>query len=230
MPVHEWLSQVSEPIRDRLRAESVRVTYTNGQLVHARGERKPGLSMIHSGRIKFGTTGANGSFIQFIVLGQGDVFGEMTVFTGVGRWHDAFAVGPAVVDQLSGDRFLAILRDYPELAMQFLHLLAWRLHYAYEGVDDIMRRPLVERIGRYLLGAVSLDDDHKLIELRQSELGEAMGASRVSINKALRELADLGFLATRYGKVELRDRTNLQSWLASRDQVIQLTPNLPTID
>ncbi|MFM9852642.1 MAG: Crp/Fnr family transcriptional regulator [Sphingomonadaceae bacterium] len=224
MPAEEWLSRVAEPIRNRLRADSVRMTYADGQLVHARGEQKPGLSIIHSGRIRFGTTGANGSFIQFSVLNRGDVFGEMTVFTGVGRWHDAFAVGPVVVDQLSRDRFLAIIHEFPELAIHMLELLAWRLHYAFEGVDDIMRRPLVERIGRYLIHASGTVDAGKMIELRQSELGEAMGASRVSINKALRELADLGFLVTGYGKVELRNRDALQAWLSGRDQVVQLIP------
>jgi CRP/FNR family transcriptional regulator, cyclic AMP receptor protein len=224
MPPQEWLSQVSEPIRERLRAESVRMTYADGQLVHARGDNKLGLSMIHSGRVRFGTTGANGTFIQFIVLGTGDVFGELTVFTGVGRWHDAFAVGPAVIDQLSSDRFLAILHDYPELALQFLQLLAWRLHFAFEGVDDVMRRPLVDRIARYLINFSALDDASKMVDVRQSELGEAMGASRVSINKALRELADLGFLTTGYGKVELRNRQALETWLVSRNHVIQLGP------
>ena len=217
-----WLVGVPAEVISRLNNDSVRMSFSDNSIIHARGDKRPGLSMIISGQVRFGTTGMSGNFIQFGLMGPGAVFGEMSIFTLRGRLHDAIAVGPVIVDQLSGDRLLPIIEEYPVLQMAFLRLMAARLQFAYENIDSIIRSPLVDRIGGQLLSASRLHPDIQIMELLQSELAESLGASRVAVNKALAQLAALGFLTTGYRNVTLHDRAALRAWLDQRRDVARL--------
>ena len=221
MPRSRWLDTLPPDISKRLSCDAVRMTYANDTLIQARGERKAGLSMIVSGNVRFGTTGASGAFIQFALMGAGDVYGEMTIFNGGGRVHDAIAVGPVVIDQLSAERALAIFETHPALQMALLRLMAKRLQFAYENIDAIIRSPLVDRIGGQLLSLARFIKAD-ILNLRQCELAESLGASRVAVNKALGQLTALGFVSTGYGTVTLVDRNALRHWLDARRDVARL--------
>ena len=222
MPRLRWLDSLPSDIVERLRNDAIRMTYQHDMMIQSRGEHKAGLSMIVSGSVRFGTTGVSGAFIQFAVMGAGDVYGEMTIFNGGGRLHDAIAVGPVVIDQLSADRALAIFETYPALQMALLRLMAKRLQFAYENIDAIIRSPLVDRIGGHLLSLSRRLECGNTLNLRQSELGESLGASRVAVNKALGQLTALGFVATGYGTVTLHDSDALRLWLDTRRDVARL--------
>ena len=222
MPRPRWLDTLPPDISKRLSCDAVRMTYANDTLIQARGERKAGLSMIVSGNVRFGTTGASGAFIQFALMGAGDVYGEMTIFNGGGRLHDAIAVGPVVIDQLSAERALAIFETHPALQLALLRLMAKRLQFAYENIDAIIRSPLVDRIGGQLLSLARFAGTENILNLRQCELAESLGASRVAVNKALGQLTALGYVSTGYGTVTLHDRDALRLWLDARRDVARL--------
>ena len=100
---------LSSALMARLTKAAIRVTYRDGELVHARGDAKPGLSIVHSGAVRFSNPGLDGSVITTGILNPGQFFGEATLFAGLPRTHDAVAVGPTVIDQVSKKRFDQVL-------------------------------------------------------------------------------------------------------------------------
>ncbi len=196
--------------------EAVSMRYADGQQIHARGEKKPNFSMIRKGRVRLGAFSGHGNFVEFGVLRAGDVYGEMTVISGIARIHDSYAVGATVIDHLSAERFRALLDEYPALQRQMLRLMARRLQHSYQRIDDILRLPLIDRVGRYLLDTKRRITRSQSLQLKQSDIAEAMAASRVSISKAMAQLSELGFVTTGYGSIHLDDVAGLTQWLEDR--------------
>ena len=75
----------------RLRRAAVLVRYGEGELIHNRGDDKPGLSIVHRGHVRVGIYGYAGTFILSALLGPGQTFGEFTLLAGLPRTHDAVA-------------------------------------------------------------------------------------------------------------------------------------------
>ncbi len=211
-----FLSWLPTPIFTRLTDEATHMRYDDGQLIHERGEKKPGFSMVRKGRVRLGRVGQNGNFIEFGILRAGDVFGEMSVIRGMERTHDALAIGTTVVDQLPGERFQRILEDHPELQNLMLRLMAGRLFYAYQRIDDILSLPLIDRVAQHILDTGKRSADPHAVVLKQVDLAEAMAASRVSISKVLSQLSALGFVKTGYGRIEITDKSAMANWLKKR--------------
>jgi CRP/FNR family transcriptional regulator, cyclic AMP receptor protein len=214
-----FLSLLPAPIFERLASDAVQMRYDDGQQIHARGEKKPGFSMIRKGKVRLGSISPNGSFVEFGLLRAGDVYGEMTVISGIARVHDSYAVGPTIVDQLSAERFRALLDEFPALQSHLLKLMARRLQHTYQRIDDILMLPLIDRVGRHLLEIRRRISRSQSLPVKQSDLAEAMAASRVSISKVMAQLSELGFVATGYGRIHLNDPDALTAWLENRHHI-----------
>jgi len=76
-----FLSLLPAPLVDKVTQAGTIIKYSDEQLIHSRGEIKPGLSIVRSGAVNVGVYGADGKFLMVAKLGPGETFGEFTIFT-----------------------------------------------------------------------------------------------------------------------------------------------------
>jgi len=190
------------------------VRYRDGALIHARGDIKPGLSMVRSGSVRFGNPGQDGSYFVITVMGPGQCFGEFSLFADLPRTHDAVAIGETVVDQISRPAFDAILAAEPELSRIMLTAVTGRLHSAMELIDDMRRLPLPVRTAK-LIWQMSRAAPRPPADVRctQTELAFALGVSRVSSGKALAKLQARGLIELGYRRITIPDGKALAEWI-----------------
>jgi len=200
-------------LEDALFSAAVSVTYTDGQLIQARGDTNPTLSIVKSGTVRMGQIGLDGGYTGMAVLGPGQFFGEFTIFGGLPREFDAFAVGPTVVEHINGTRFDRLLDKHRGIRSYFLAFLAQRLHAALSFVDDLRQLPLPARVGKTLHMMHQSDSTSPSIKVTQTELAEMLGVTRVSINKALAELEEEGLLSRAYGQIQIPSSQKLSRWV-----------------
>jgi len=196
--------------------------YSDGQLIHSRGEIKPGLSIVKSGSANVGVYGADGKFVMVAVLGPGESFGEFTIFTGLPRTHDISAVGQTEIYQIPIKRFRSLYDHEPDISKALLKATLLRMHTLLETIDAMRRLPVIERMAKLLLSMQQNSENTHLIKCRQSELAFTLGISRVSTGKALKQLANLGMIQLGYGQIELSDPSELESWIDQQSNTIQL--------
>jgi CRP-like cAMP-binding protein len=223
-PLTGFLSWLSDEDRARLLAQSVRKTYQHGHQIQSRGDRDSGFTIVVKGRVRVGTTGRNGGFVLLGVMLPGNVFGEMTVFGGVPRVLDGVAVGTTQVDFVPAEKLRQLVHERPGIAEALLRLMAIRQAMALDQVDDVLRLPLIHRIGRYLVRAHAVSGAHDRIPVGQAELAEATASSRVSVSKSLTEMARMGLIETGYGYVRLLDAKALRAWLTAGEEVVRIRP------
>lgn len=223
------LDLIDASVAAQLRAVSNTIRYDDGQLIHSRGDPKPGVSIVREGAVHIGSVGKDGSFISTSVFGPGQCFGEHTVFSGLPRTHDVFAIGEARVDQISGPDFMAVFEREPSLGRALLIVSQIRTHILVEQLDDLRRLPLPIRAAKYLVDNVDragADDGTHDVRIRQSDMVFAMGVSRVSIGKVLNKLQDENLIVLGYGAIRLPDLARLERWISGRTKVSALRPNL----
>ncbi len=202
-------------ISARLEAVASRVRYRDGRLIHARGDNKPGFSIVAEGAVRFVKPLVDGGELTISLLGPGHFFGEATVFADTGRAYDAIAVGETAVDQISKTAFERLLEKEPALSRALLAATTRRLYAALSFLDDLRSLPLEARAAKLVLGMAASAKNPACVACRQSDLAFTLGVSRVSVGKALGALQERGLIDLGYGEIRLPDRTALARWIAA---------------
>jgi len=156
---------------------------------------------------------AEGKEAVLNVIHAGSVFGEIALLDGQPRTADAVAMEDCDLLVLERREFVPMLRQNPDLALRLMELLCARLRRTSEQVEDVMFLDLEGRLAKALLrlareqgrdGATAA-----LVRITQRELGQIIGMSRESTNKALRDWQRRGWVRLVKGGVDLVDRTAL---------------------
>lgn len=191
--------------------------YSDGQMIHTRGDAAPGLSIVRAGAVQVGNVGRDGSYLTTSVLGVGQCFGEFTLLAGLPRTHDATAVGGTVVDQIPGRRFMRLYEEEVELSRALLTIALRRTHGLLEFVDDMRRLALPVRVAKFLMHQSVATE----LAVRQEEIAFTFGVSRVSMGKVLKQLELAGLIQRGYGRIKILDRALLTTWI---DERLVVTP------
>jgi CRP-like cAMP-binding protein len=197
---------------------AISVSYTDGQLIQARGDTDPSLSIINSGAVRLGQIGVDGSYAAIAVMGPGQFFGEFTIFGGLPREFDAFAVGSTVIGHINQTRFDRLLDKHRGIRSFFLSFLAQRLHAALSFVDDLRHLPMVARVAKVLNMMHQAEPSSRAIKVTQEEIAEVLGVTRVSVNKALAELEEEGLISRAYGQINVASTEGIERWVRDRSR------------
>jgi CRP-like cAMP-binding protein len=174
--------------------------YARSEVIFLEGDEGTALCLIAEGRIRIQLTGTDGREVVITVYGPGEIFGEMALLDGEPRSADAIAQEPSRVFWLQRDDFQAFLEDHPRAAMKMLAALSRRLRHTTRVVQDATFRDVPARLARVLMDLVARDgqpaEDGIRIETRmtQSDLASRVGASRETVNRALRGFEEHGWI------------------------------------
>jgi CRP/FNR family transcriptional regulator, cyclic AMP receptor protein len=193
----------SLPSEDRIAilGNFVRRTYPRGETIFRTGDPGTHLYLIESGRVKITRVSPDGREALVAIIGQGEVFGELSLFDAGLRTADARTMEPTVLQALSHDVFRRYVLAHPEIAWQMFKILAMRLRAADETIQDVVFFDVPGRVARRLLdlaqrhgrevdgGALRID-----VPITQEEIAQMIGASRESVNKALGSFIERGWV------------------------------------
>lgn len=209
-----FMDHLSDGLRHEISQAGTIVRYQDGQLIHNRGDMKPGISIVVSGAVQVGIFGEDGTFIMTSHLGVGQTFGEFTLFADLPRTHDITAAGPTQINQIPAQAFHRLYDRRPEISRALLTTSLVRTHRLLEMMDAIRRLPMRERTAKVLFTLIQTAGDVDAFECRQSDLAFALGVSRTSLSTALKQLVELELVETGYGQIKLPDPDRMRDWVA----------------
>jgi CRP/FNR family transcriptional regulator, cyclic AMP receptor protein len=198
-----------------LRSSMHEVTLRRGQILFAEGDPGERLFVITDGKIKLGRTAPDGRENLLMILGQGEMFGELSLFDPGPRTAAATAVTEATLFALSHDNLQPWLAGRPDVAAHLLAALARRLRRTNEAMADLIFSDVPGRVAKQLIdlarrfGVETPDGLRVTHDLTQEELAQLVGASRETVNKALADFASRGFLRLEARAVVILDLERL---------------------
>lgn len=223
---------VSDQVMAEIEASGRSRTYAPGQLVHHRGDLSTSFSIIKSGRVNGSNAGLDGTTLTTTILEAGDCYGEFTLFAGLPRTHDVWALKETVINSLSKKKFIGLTTRYPVILEALLTISLRRSYALLEFMDNLRRLPLEVRLAKLLLAQVRRKqkerspknrEEETVIKSRQEELAFTLGVTRASVNKVLSALEKAELLKRGYGEVRIIDVEHLSHWVEERDLVTPLT-------
>ena len=194
-----------------LRMSMVEQKLAKGDVLFMEGEPGDKLYVIESGRIKLGHAAPDGRESIIAVLGEGEMLGELSLFDPGPRTATAVAVTPSKLLSMGHEALLPWLVGRPDLAVSLLAALARRLRRTNEALADLVFSDVPGRVAKALLdlgtkfGEDTTDGRVVRHELTQEELAQLVGASRETVNKALADFSQRGWIRIEQRSVTLLD-------------------------
>lgn len=198
-----------------LRKSMVAASIKKGETLFEEGQPGDRLYLVKSGKIKLSHSSGDGRESVLMVLGPGDMFGELSLFDPGPRTSTAIAVTDSEVLGLGNTDLRPWLKDHPEVAQSLLQALAHRLRRTSEAMSDLVFADVPGRVAKALLelgekfGAPSAAGLYVHHDLTQEELAQLVGASRETVNKALADFVSRGWIRLETRSVELLDLERL---------------------
>ena len=167
------------------------------------------------GAIQLRTLGPSGKESLLMLMEPPSWSGEVALFDGLPRAHDALADGPSTVVHVPQGPLEALVREEPAYWFEFGRLMAQQLRVALLGMEENALLPVSIRLARRLLHILRNYGDrhgpsHRVITVSQEQLAMMLGISRQTTNQLLKNLEAQGALQLRYGEIEILDLEKLR--------------------
>ncbi len=213
-----WFGSLSPSLRhDILRCAYVK-RFRDGELITARGDPPEEWIACAKGAVRVSSTSLSGKQVTLTYVEPGIWFGDVSIFDGDRRTHDAYAHGECTILCVAKADFKKILTSHQELSEAMLRLQARRIRQLFGLVEDLNTLPLRARLAKQLLhlmrsyGVPSLSHATEVrigLHLAQEELAQLLGASRQRVNQELKSMEREEALRIEPGGLIIRDRDAL---------------------
>lgn len=204
-----------QDIQAELRAKAIRRSFSAGQFLQHRGDAADGFWVVDKGQVKLGHQDAQGNMHVLFILGPGDSFGELACLGQFERVLDAEALGKVEMIWVSDKALSDIIATSPEIAREMLKILAKQLQEALDNLLVFRNMPAPKRLAQRLLAFAGDREPPVRLGIKQQELAELVGVSRMTIASALAELEKLGLVTRHYGHIAIEDPSALRLWMKS---------------
>ncbi len=176
------------------------VEFPRGHVIFAEGEPGDRLYIITSGKVKIGRKAADGRENLLSIMGPSDMFGELSMFDPGPRTSTVTAVTDVRALGMGRPELRDWINKRPEIAEQLLRVIARRLRRTNNMLSDLIFTDVPGRVARALLqfaqrfGSQEAGLLRVTHDLTQEEIAQFVGASRETVNKALADFAQRGWL------------------------------------
>ncbi|GLZ88691.1 transcriptional regulator [Metapseudomonas resinovorans] len=205
----QWFSQLPAGLQEELLAMAQLRRLEPGQRLFRRGDPPCGLYAVLEGAIRVGSISENGKEALLVLVESPHWFGEISLFDGQPRTHDAFAEGQVTLLNLPQTSLLALLKREPRYWRDIALLMSQKLRLAFIALEEMSLLPAPQRLARRLLmiaeGYGGLSGQRRVIQLAQEQLAMMLAISRQTTNQILKELEAQGALRLNYGEIEILD-------------------------
>lgn len=185
----------------------------SGQRLFRRGDRPSGLYAVVEGAVRVGAIGENGKEALLTLVEPPYWFGEISLFDGLPRTHDAFAESASTLLLLPQTELLALLERQPQHWRDFALLMSHKLRLAFIALEDMSLLPAAPRLARRLLLIAENygeSEPRRVLHLAQEQLALMLSLSRQTTNQILKELEAQGIVRLTYGEIEILDVEHLR--------------------
>jgi CRP/FNR family transcriptional regulator, cyclic AMP receptor protein len=200
-------------IRDELRQKGIRRCYADGAPVQHRGEAAGGFHVIEKGHVKLGHFDADGDMKVVLLIGPGESFGELACLGGFDRVVDGQAVGDVELLWIAEKELNKALEQDPAVARGLVQVMAVELQKSLDLLIVIQKLPSVKRLAHALLAMTEGRAQPATLAVRQQDLAELIGVSRVTISASLTELEQLKFVSRSYGGITIDRPAEMRDWM-----------------
>ena len=187
-----WFSKLSPALRQAILERAVVRRVADGAILSARGAPAEDWCGVAQGAVRVSSVSLAGKQVTLTYVEPGTWFGDIALFDGMPRTHDAHAHGATTLLAVRKADFKALLSLHVELYEALLRLNCRRLRLLFDTVEDLNTRPLAARLAKQILllarsyGVAEGEQIRIGLQLAQEDIAQLLGASRQRVNQELK--------------------------------------------
>jgi CRP/FNR family cyclic AMP-dependent transcriptional regulator len=186
-----------------LLATAHRRSFQVGAPIYHSGDPGSTMMIVVSGHVRLSLPSGNGKATIIADVGPSQVFGEVSMFDGRGRYTDATARSNVVLLAFERSDLLEALNRFPEGYARLLAILCRKLRLAEERISEIGAAPLTARLAKAILRHHEEGKTAAHITVSQSDLAGLVSSSREAVNRQLAEWQKQGLIKVANGSIHL---------------------------
>lgn len=213
-----WFGKLSPTLKQAILARANVRRLADGEPLATRGSAAEEWCGVARGAVRISSVSLAGKQVTLTYAEPGTWFGDIALFDGLPRTHDADAHGSTTMLVVRKPDFRELLARHAELYEALLRLNCRRLRLMFDQIEDLNTRPLQARLAKQVLllarsyGIHQGDEIRIGLALAQEDLAQLLGASRQRVNQELK-----GF--EREGAVRVEPARLV---VLSRDKLLQI--------
>jgi len=210
-----WFAKLSPTLRQAILDCAQVRRLQDGELMASRGAPAEQWCGVALGAVRVSSVSLAGKQVSLTYVEPGAWFGDIALFDGLPRTHDAHAHGATTLLVVRKPDFRALLAEHVELYDALLRLNCRRLRLLFDAVEDLNTRPLAARLARQLLllarsyGVAEGKDIRIGLALAQEDLAQLLGASRQRVNQELKAFEREGAVRVEPARLVVVSRSKL---------------------
>jgi CRP-like cAMP-binding protein len=211
----DWplLRPLDEEDRRRVLAAASRHRYGRGEAIFREGDPGDSLHLLDKGHVAVQMTTPLGDVLTLAVLGPGEMFGELAaVSSEPHRSATIRSLDRTETLVIRGDEFTELRRRHPSLNELLLELASARIPRLSSQLAEALFVRVDKRVLRRVLALAELYGGCRAgttIPVRQDDIAELAGATRPTVNRALKEAAAGGAIEVGRGRIAVVDPERL---------------------
>lgn len=210
-----WFSHLPAHLQDSLMAAARLRRLTPGRSLFRRGDPPCGLYAVLEGAIRIGSVSEQGKQTVLTRIELPYWFGEVSLFDGLPRTHDAFSEAHTILLQVPQAALTSLLEKEPLYWRHFALLMSQKLRLTFVHMEQQTLLPAPARVACRLLliaeGYGEINHSRRIIEVSQEQLAQMLSMSRQSTNKILKDLQAQGVLDISYGEIKILSLEKLRA-------------------
>jgi CRP/FNR family transcriptional regulator, cyclic AMP receptor protein len=187
-------------------------------LLFLEGQAPSGVFVLCKGSVKMSICARDGKTLIPNIAQPGEILGLSAALSGKPYELSAETMEPCAVSFVKRNDFLRFLKEHPEACFKVVEHLGTKYQTACREVRWLGLRHADQRVARLLLDWSSENNDAgertlKLL-LTQEEIGELIGATRMTVNRVFADLKKQRIVAGRGTALIIRDPNRLREMTA----------------
>lgn len=172
--------------------------YVKGEYIYQMHDQDDALYIIRKGRVRLFRLSDNGREQLVNIMQPGEFMGEFTVFNA-NRVHEEFAQAETDCQMcvLRRADVLAILKDYPDIAIKLLQELALRLEKAEQQTTQVAVENVASRLAMFLAEQVMPAADPAPIitlPMARKDIASYLGTTPETVSRKFKQLEQAGLI------------------------------------
>jgi CRP-like cAMP-binding protein len=212
-----WFSKLSSALQQAILSRAIVRRLPDDAPLAVRGAQAEEWVGVARGAVRISTVSLSGKQVTLTYCEPGTWFGDIALFDGLPRTHDAHAHGDTTLLVVRKPDFKALLAQHVELYDALLRLNCRRLRLMFDQFEDVNTRPLQARLARQLLllaKSYGIRDGEEIrigLQLAQEDLAQLLGASRQRVNQELKGFERDGILRVEPTRLVVLSREGLMA-------------------
>jgi CRP/FNR family transcriptional regulator, cyclic AMP receptor protein len=210
-----WFGALPDDLQERMLAGAVLRTLVARERLFSRGDDADGIYAVADGAIRVSGSRDDGREALLTLLEPPTWFGEISIFDGQPRTHDAVAESESLIVHVPHATLDRILDADPRYWRDLGLLVTSKLRLAFTAMEDMALLPISVRLARRLAlmaaGYGEREHQRRTVEVSQEQLAQMLSTSRQTANHLLKELEARGLIRLSYGTIEILDLDGLRA-------------------